>query len=212
MTKAKILFRGAEAIIYLDKNKIIKDRIKKSYRIQEIDEKVRKLRTRSESRILERASKVIPVPKVFNSNEKNKTISMMFIDGKKLSENLDNFSLTKQKQIMREVGKNTAKIHNENIIHGDLTTSNMICDSASLHTLRPKIYFIDFGLGFISHKIEDRAVDVYLLKEALKSRHFQNWKKLFDEFIKGYKVSKNSKEILERLKKVESRGRYKEKY
>jgi len=212
MTKAKILFRGAEAVIYLDKNKIIKDRNPKSYRLKELDEKIRKLRTRSEARILERASKVIPVPKVLGSSEKGKTISMQFIDGKKLSENLDNFSLTKQKQIMREVGKNTAKIHDENIIHGDLTTSNMICDSASLHTLRPKIYFIDFGLGFISHKIEDRAVDIYLLKEALKSRHFKNCKKLISEFFKGYKNSPRAKEVLERLRKVESRGRYKEKY
>ena len=51
---------------------------------------------------------------------------MPFIDGKKLSEHLDEFPLEKQKQILKQIGKDVAKLHHENIIHGDLTTSNMI--------------------------------------------------------------------------------------
>ena len=208
----KILQRGAEAEIELIDGKIIKNRIKKSYRIPEIDEKIRKLRTRSEARLLEKASKIVAVPKIISVDEKTKKIILEFIDGKKLSEHLEKFNLEKQKEICKSVGESVAKLHDKNIIHGDLTTSNMICDSASLHTHRPKIFFIDFGLGFISHKLEDKAVDLHLLKEALEAKHFQHCKVLFEEFLKGYKTSKNSEKVLAQFKKVEKRGRYKEQY
>ena len=72
-----------------------------------------------------------------------------------------------------------------------------------------KIFFIDFGLGYISKKIEDKAVDIHLLKQALEAKHFKNWEVLFKEFEKGYSKSKDYKDIIKRLKKVEARGRYK---
>ncbi|MCX6749275.1 MAG: hypothetical protein NTW17_00835 [Candidatus Pacearchaeota archaeon] len=75
-----------------------------------------------------------------------------------------------------------------------------------------KIFFIDFGLGFISPKIEDKAVDLHLLKQALEAKHFTHWYELFNEVLKGYSFSKNSKQVLKQLKKVEARGRYKEAY
>ncbi len=73
-----------------------------------------------------------------------------------------------------------------------------------------KIYFIDFGLGYISKKIEDKAVDLHLLKQALEARHFKNWEVLFKEVLKGYEDYKESNKVLERFKAVEKRGRYKE--
>lgn len=127
---------------------------------------------------------------------------MPFIKGKKLSENLDNFPITKQKEIMKQVGESIAKIHDADIIHGDLTTSNMILSNE-------RVFFIDFGLGYISKKIEDKAVDLHLLKHALEAKHFKNWKILFEKFLEGYKKGKESKKILERLTAVEKRGRYK---
>ena len=74
---------------------------------------------------------------------------------------------------------------------------------------KPKIFFIDFGLGFISHKFEDKAVDIHLFKQALEAKHFRNWEALFSEFEKGYNKSKDFKIVFERLKAVEKRGRYK---
>ena len=73
----------------------------------------------------------------------------------------------------------------------------------------PKIFFIDFGLGFISQKLEDKAVDLHLLKQALEAKHFKNWEILWKEVEKGYKSSKDATKVLERLKAVERRGRYK---
>jgi len=196
----KILQQGAEAIIYLKEGNIIKDRIKKSYRNKELDEKIRKQRTKSEFNLLEKSHKIINSPKPNFPPEKNK-IEMPFIDGKKLSEHLDNLSLKEQKLICKKIGKNTAKLHEKNIIHGDLTTSNMILKDN-------KIFFIDFGLGFISNKIEDNAVDIHLFKEALEAKHFKNWEILFHEFLIGYQKYSKNKKVLEQLKKVELRGRY----
>ena len=72
----------------------------------------------------------------------------------------------------------------------------------------PQIHFIDFGLGFISRKYEDRAIDIHLFKQALEAKHFKNWEILFKEFEKSYKKSKDSKIIFKRLNAVEKRGRY----
>jgi Kae1-associated kinase Bud32 len=197
----QILACGAEAVIYKKENSVTKKRIKKSYRIKELDDKIRKLRTRGEAKLIERASKVVLVPKISKSSESSKEIVMDFIDGKKLSEYLNGFDLKEQKKIARKIGESVAKLHDANLIHGDLTTSNMIYKD-------DEVYFIDFGLGFHSTKIEDRAVDLYLLKQALEAKHFENFKVLFGEILKKYQ-SKDRGKVLIQLEKVEKRRRYK---
>lgn len=204
MTQQKILGRGAEAIIFLEKDKVIKDRIKKSYRIPELDKQIRKLRTRAEGKILEKASKIISVPKVFKTDEKEKKLIIEFIDGKKISDSLDSFPLKEQKEICKKIGNSVGKLHDSGIVHGDLTTSNMILKDK-------KVYFIDFGLSFNSPKYEDRAVDLHLLKQALEAKHFAHWEILFKEVISEYKkTSKEAEKTLIQFIKVEKRGRYKE--
>jgi Kae1-associated kinase Bud32 len=237
----KIIQQGAEAIIFLDeeKDKIIKKRIPKNYRIPEIDEKIRKIRTRSETKLMNKASNLISIPKIIKSDEKTKEIIMDFVKGKKLSENLDNLPLIKQKAILKQIGKDTAKLHDKNIIHGDLTTSNMILveelPANSLSQIdkkennqqnkkvnlsdnkkiseknEPIIYFIDFGLGYFNGKYEDKAVDIHLLKQALEAKHFKKWEILYKEFEKGYRLinKKEAEKTLNQLNKVEKRGRYK---
>ncbi len=194
--------QGAEAKIILNKDFIIKDRIKKSYRISELDNKIRKARTKSEAKLLVKASQIINAPKPFFIPDFYQ-IKMPYIRGKKLSEHLDEFLLEKQKEICKEIGEEIAKIHQADIIHGDLTTSNMILKD-------DKIFFIDFGLGYVSKKIEDKAVDLHLLKQALGAKHFKNWEILFNDVLKGYDNYKESKKVLERFRAVEKRGRYKE--
>ena len=194
----KLIQQGAEAKIYLIKNKISKQRISKSYRLKELDEKIRKTRTKKEVKLLEKASKIISVPKVLKIFEKEKIIEIEFIDGLKLSQELDNLPLKNQKEILNKIGEAVSKLHKQDIIHGDLTTSNMILKDE-------KVFFIDFGLGFISKKDEDKAVDIHVLKEALEAKHFKYWKELFNAFEKAYK----NKKVLERLEIVEKRGRYK---
>src|SRR3989344_338537 len=149
----KIICQGAEAILYQEKNKLIKERIPKTYRIKEIDDKLRKFRTRRE--------------------------------GKFLEDILDGLSISERNKICRQIGQEISKLHEQNIIHGDLTTSNMIY-------YKDKIYFIDFGLSFFSHKIEDKAVDLHLLKKALQSKHYKHFESTFKTILSSYK----NKEVL----------------
>ena len=202
---SQIIGTGAEAVLIHQDGKLIKRRIKKSYRIEELDEKLRKQRTKKESKLLEKAAKIIPVPKLIKTDEKSKEIEMEFLEGKKLSDNLD--SLKNAEEICIEIGENIAKLHDADIIHGDLTTSNMIYKEKE-----NRVYFIDFGLGFESKKAEDRAVDLHLIKQALEAKHFDNYEKFFKAILTGYKLSKNYQATLNRLKAVEKRGRYKGNY
>jgi Kae1-associated kinase Bud32 len=195
----KIIQQGAEAIISLNKdNHILKKRIKKSYRISELDNKIRKSRTKAESKIMTKLKSIIPVPTIISTDKEN--IIMEFINGKKLSDHLEKLDY---KEISKQIGQNLTLLHNQDIIHGDLTTSNMIYKDN-------KVYLIDFGLGFHSYKIEDKAVDLHLLKQALEAKHYQIAKKCINIILKNYKPDKY-KLILERIPMIESRGRYKKK-
>ncbi|MEK6800787.1 MAG: KEOPS complex kinase/ATPase Bud32 [Nanoarchaeota archaeon] len=201
----EIIQQGAEAILIRKGEDLIKRRVKKGYRIFEIDEKLRKGRTKREVNLLERANKIIPSPKVKRVDDREKEITMEFISGKKLSEELG--KLKNYEEVCQKIGENIAKLHDADIIHGDLTTSNMIYSEKE-----NKVYFIDFGLGFISSKIEDKAVDLHLIKQALEAKHHENFQGYFKEILKGYEISRNYEEVLKRLEKVEKRGRYKEQY
>ena len=203
----QIISRGAEAIIYKEKSNIIKHRIAKSYRYPELDEKLRKLRTRQEAKILEKIhnSKITNVPKVILVDEINKTIELENIKGKKLADYLEKLNL---KKICEQLGNSIARVHSAGIIHGDLTTSNMILSSKN-----NKVYLIDFGLGFHSSRVEDKAVDLHVLKEALQARHPSIYEKAFALIIKSYKKhSPQATQILNQLARVEKRGRYKAQY
>jgi TP53 regulating kinase-like protein len=216
-----ILAEGAEAKIILTDSGVNKNRIQKTYRHPQIDSQIRKRRTKHEAKILHKAKEYgVNVPEVFNLNKKleptNKfNLEIEYIDGERLSETLNNKPENEQLAIMKKLGKEVAILHENDIIHGDLTTSNTILKSS-------KVYIIDFGLGFISKKIEDKAVDLHLIKQALEAKHWEKYEKLFKAFEKGY-LSKGSraesearrykhpeaKKIIERLIVVEKRGRYK---
>jgi TP53 regulating kinase-like protein len=200
-----LIAQGAEAKLYKEENTLIKERIKKSYRHEEIDSRIRKTNTRREYKLLDKASKIISVPKVLDYNEKEYKITMEFIPGFTLRDTLDNIPTKKRLELCEQLGKEIARLHNIGIIHGDLTTSNFILKE-------DKIYFIDFGLGFHSTKIEDKAVDLHLLRQAFESKHYKHFEQSFEAVMKGYKEeSKQAKETLDRFDVVEKRGRYKKK-
>lgn len=197
---------GAEAILTLDKNKVTKNRIEKSYRLPALDEQIRKSRTKKEAKILIKAKEVgVKVPNVFNVNKKGEprdkfNLEIEYLEGDKLSQTLNDYKEEKQIEVMKLLGEQVALLHKHNIIHGDLTTSNTILTDEG-------VFIIDFGLGFISARLEDKAVDLHLIKQALEAKHWQNHQELFTSFLHGYKWEK-TKSVLEQLKKVEARGRY----
>ena len=194
----KLIAQGAEAKLFLEEGSIIKNRFPKFYRIKEIDEKLRGFRTRREAKILQKLEAInFPAPKLIKNDEKENLI-IEKIDGKLLKDVLEKSDYRK---LCNEIGKKIAILHNNLIIHGDLTTSNMI--------LNKEICFIDFGLSFFSEKAEDKAVDLHLLKEGLESKHYRIWEGCFKCAIDAYKKeAKKSNETLKRLEVVEKRGRY----
>ena len=200
----KLLAQGAESKLFLDGNKVIKDRFRKTYRIKEIDDRLRKSRTKREAKILDKLQKInFPVPELIKNNEKD-TLEIQYINGTLLKNILNKQNCIK---LSKEIGEKVAILHNNNIIHHDLTTSNMILEKE-----KNEIFFIDFGLSFFSTKIEDRAVDLHLLKEALESKHSKIWEKCYKAALDSYaKKAKNGKQVIKRLEVVEKRGRYKHK-
>ncbi len=212
----EIIAQGAEAILTKKGDILEKERISKGYRIQELDKPLREKRTKLEVRIMREARRAgVPTPQIFDKqtvtskislNKKqtreaeevsNTKIKMQFIQGK-IIRNMKNIP----DNVAEMIGNNIAKLHRNNIIHGDLTTSNMILKDN-------KIWIIDFGLAFVSSKDEDKAVDLELLKQALESTH-TNAETVWNKVLKAYSINYNqSAGVLQRLSALEKRGRYK---
>lgn len=205
----KLIKQGAEAKLFLSKKDgqktLIKDRIKKDYRISQIDKKIRKNRTSQESNLLSEARRNgVPTPKILDVDKNNYKITMEFIDGERIKELLNKSDRKSVEKICFEIGGLIGKLHAAGIIHGDLTTSNMILKDK-------KIHFIDFGLGFFSRKIEDQGTDLRLLHEALKSTHYQILDVSWKNVIKGYREEYSKADpVLNRVSEIEKRARYME--
>ncbi|MBW3021768.1 Kae1-associated serine/threonine protein kinase [Candidatus Woesearchaeota archaeon] len=200
----ELIAQGAEAKIWKEDSKIVKERIKKNYRIRQIDSTLRKTRTKLESSLLARCQRhQIKVPRVLKEDQKTMRLEIEFIDGQKVRDYVDEHEadLKELKSVFKIIGKIIAKLHSIDVVHGDLTTSNMIKKGDD-------IYLIDFGLGNFTSKDEDKAVDIHLFKECIVSKHHKHWKELWDTFVAGY-TNKDTKKILKRLEVVEKRGRYK---
>jgi len=196
--------QGAEAVLYQDRNRILKERLSKSYRLPHIDATLRKFRTRREAKILNRLAELnFPAPHLQEFCDKRMSIFMDFVPGEQLKEIIeDDYQL-----LAKEIGKKIALLHQNDIIHGDLTTSNMI-----QHQETGELNIIDFGLSFFSDKAEDKAVDLFLLDRALESKHYKIYPEVFKNVIESYKENyPEANKILERFEKVKSRGRNKNK-
>jgi Kae1-associated kinase Bud32 len=194
----KLIAQGAEAKLFLEEGRILKNRFQKSYRLKEIDEKLRSFRTRREAKILQKLESINFRSSRLISSDDKENIVIDEVRGNLLKYVLEE---SDYKNLCSEIGRKIAILHNNSIIHGDLTTSNMI--------LNKEIYFIDFGLSFFSEKAEDKAVDLHLLKEGLESKHYKIWEECFKCVLEAYKSeAKNCNETIKRLEAVEKRGRY----
>lgn len=199
--------QGAEAIIYSDGEVVTKDRFAKTYRHPELDLKLRRFRTRREAKVLQKLKEFcFPCPALIDLDDKEMKLHIERIPGEKLRDVLESDN-AKMLSFSKEVGELIAEMHEHDIIHADLTTSNMIVREKD-----NKIFFIDFGLSFFSDKIEDKAVDIHLLRHAIESKHYRVFEKSFAAVLEGYNKYKDAELVLARLEKVEARGRNKGKY
>jgi TP53 regulating kinase-like protein len=198
----KLVNQGAEAKLYEDswlgRHCMVKERFAKGYRIKELDESLRAHRTRGESKLMHEAKEAgVQTPKIYDITENE--IVMEFLDGGRVKEILENEDEAKKREACLEIGRNIGKLHKNGIIHGDLTTSNMIVKN-------DKLYFFDFGLGEKSSEIEKKGVDLHVLLEALTSTGFED---LFKQIMEGYEETyANAKLVEERIHEITKRGRY----
>ena len=188
------MIQCAEAIIEFKDGLVFKRRIRKRYRIKEIDERIRRERTRREARIISEARrKGIPTPVILDIFDY--TLVMERIEGNLVGEVIT-------PRISERIGELVGILHRNGIIHGDLTTSNLILGSDNI------LYLIDFGLSSFDSSIEARGVDVHVFFQSL-SATCESWKELKESFIKGYtRALPDAPQVLTRVSEIEQRGRY----
>jgi len=202
--------KGAEAYLFKEqwygRTILRKVRIPKSYRHPMLDQRLRGARTIREAKILTGARKIgISTPIVYYIDVPNASIIMEFLEGERVKELL--YTARKgYNEICVKIGEIIGKLHKNNIIHGDLTTSNMILQAKS-----KKIHLIDFGLAEYSTNVEDHGVDIHLIHRVLQSTHFKILDSCFEAIKRGYsEVLGNAKaiKVFQRVEEIEQRGRY----
>ncbi len=210
---AEKINEGAESVIYsatfLGTDSIIKDRIAKQYREKALDKLLRYQRTKKEAKILSIASSIINAPKLLfiekyrifieklNGKNLNKILEFVENSNKNSSQNNRLKNSINLNAVFKKIGKSIAILHNNNIVHGDFTPANIIVNNN-------EVFVIDFGLSDISSMIEDKAIDILLMKRAIDADYY-------NIFINSYKQNANDALfIIKRLEKIEKRGRYQE--
>jgi len=202
-----MLYQGAEAKIllskYMDKSVVKKQRISKSYRIKNIDKRLINSRTKEEAKLMIEARKNgVAVPIIYDIDLLNGVITMEYLQGKRVKDILNSLSEGERKNLCRKIGENIACLHNNDIIHGDITTSNMILTDDHVH-------FIDFGLGEKNSEIEAKGVDLHVLMEAIESTH-SKYSECFNYVLECYKknLKQNANQVIKKIEEIVRRGRY----
>ncbi len=202
-----IIYRGAEAVIvlseYLGKKVVQKKRVTKSYRIKEIDSHLISYRTKEEAKLISEARKSgVSVPILYDVDLQKGILTMQYLNGKRIKDIINHLDESKRKNLCIQIGESIAKLHNCDIIHGDITTSNMIL-------LDDHIHFIDFGLGSKCDEIEARGVDLHVLMEAFESTH-SKYPQCFEYVLEGYKkeYNPNANAVINKIDDIVRRGRY----
>ena len=186
------LSEGAEAKVFETKmfevDAVVKVRQAKAYRIGELDESLRRSRTRKEARAMLRASEAgVRVPRLLGLGKFS--IYMEKMSGKLMKDTLG------KHLPYSYIGEMLAKMHAANVIHGDFTPANIMINGKEM-------YVIDFGLAEISESVENKAIDLLLMKRSIGRREYAD---LQQAYTRDYT---ESKQVIARLAEIEKRGRY----
>jgi TP53 regulating kinase and related kinases len=207
----RLVAKGAEADLYLVNwnglKAIKKVRKAKKYRHPELDYQLRKTRTNHEADIIHRVKNYgVSTPLLYQVDNENGIIIMEYVNGEKVRDIVDDLKESDKRNLFEKIGYYSGLLHKSGIIHGDLTTSNIIKSE-------DRIVFIDFGLSEVNFEVEKRGVDLNLMNRMLTSTHFEHQEELLEAFMKGYKKSMDDEadESFTRMIEVSKRGRYIEK-
>ncbi|RHY92021.1 hypothetical protein DYB26_009408 [Aphanomyces astaci] len=153
---------------------VIKERVIKTYRLRQLDKKLSHRRLVQEARCNFKCRKAgVDTPCIFLIDEAKGRLYMERIQGMSAKQYLyDSYDATTQQYaadalaVCYQIGVAIARMHDADIVHGDLTTSNLMKkDSLSTITV------IDFGLANSQPLPEDKAVDLYVMERAFQSTH-----------------------------------------
>lgn len=216
--------QGAEAKLYLGEylgqRAVIKERFPKKYRLPELDVRLTRERLRAEARSLVKCKTLgIKTPILYHVDQScivmeylefptaKDYIKTILDDGKTKIPNAEQRKILTD--LAMKIGAMVGKLHKNNLIHGDMTTSNMLVDTKS-NLDQIQIYVIDFGLGDFSGTPEDKGVDLYVLERALISAH-PNTEFMFEAILKSYaeelENNKMSQAVLKKYEDIRMRGR-----
>ncbi|KAJ7199741.1 kinase-like domain-containing protein [Mycena haematopus] len=242
ISASTLIAQGAEAKIYKaklssdpsDPEILLKHRFRKGYRHPTLDGSLTRARVAGEARALLKCLRAgVNVPCVRMVDAVEGVLGIEWIHGQSVRKLLpggagedgvsqdsepDASASLKEYDIpvdalMQLIGQEIAKMHLANVIHGDLTTSNMMLRHPSSFksrhpTLSTELVLIDFGLSFHSSLVEDKAVDLYVLERAFSSTHPDS-EPLFASVLTAYeqRMGKEWIPIWRRLDDVRLRGR-----
>jgi bifunctional N6-L-threonylcarbamoyladenine synthase / protein kinase Bud32 len=192
------IWKGAEADLKRESAAVVKKRVQKKYRLSELDLVLRRRRTRAEAKNMRRALKAgVKTPEILSVDEENHTIRMEYVRGTLVKDIFDGESgIT---GLSNEIGLMLSRLHSAGIVHNDLTTSNLI-------KTQDGVCMIDFGLSYHTTRVEDKAMDLVVLKKSLMATHTPQAQTIWDSLITAYKPPKD---ILSRIDTIEKRARYK---
>ncbi|KIK04484.1 hypothetical protein K443DRAFT_675939 [Laccaria amethystina LaAM-08-1] len=229
--------QGAEAKVYKGSLTqgapfiLLKYRFKKQYRHPSLDALLTRSRVAGEARALLKCLRSgVNVPGVRMVDASEGILGIEWIDGKSVrkllpggaedeEEEEDDEVLEENGEPMKEygisvdtlmslIGIEIAKMHLADVVHGDLTTSNMMLRLPKPNQSTTELVLIDFGLSYISTLVEDKAVDLYVLERAFASTHPDS-EPLFTSVLTAYGTRLGSEwhAISRRLDDVRLRGR-----
>ncbi|XP_042400215.1 EKC/KEOPS complex subunit bud32-like isoform X1 [Zingiber officinale] len=204
--------QGAEARVFkstfVGHLSIVKERFSKKYRHPLLDSKLTVKRLNMEVRCMTKARRLgVPTPILYVVDPILHTLTFEYVDGLSVKEILLDFGLNgiveeQLDDIAIQIGTTMGKMHDGGLIHGDLTTSNMIIRGET-----NQLVLIDFGLSFTSTLPEDKAVDLYVLERALLSMH-SSCGNVMEKILSTYrKSSKQWSSTMNKLAQVRQRGR-----
>jgi bifunctional N6-L-threonylcarbamoyladenine synthase / protein kinase Bud32 len=187
---------GAEAIVTFHNGVAEKRRVSKRYRVPALDKRLITERTRAEARLIHAARKGgVPTPVMRDITDD--TIVMEQVQGTLLTLDLSDNNV-------REAGRMVGLLHLAGIMHGDLTTSNLIVRGSDR-----KCVLIDFGLAQVTSEIEQRGVDIHVLFQTLESTAPDRSEDLKAAFAEGYRETfPGVGEVITREHEIRLRGRY----
>ncbi len=204
------LHRGAEADLFLSElppwKAVVKRRVRKAYRHEGLDTKIRKERTVKESSAIHDAKIAgARTPSILGLDLERCSIIMTFVDGAVARDAIDTMSDSRRLTLLEELGRQVGFLHSAGIVHGDLTTSNIILPENG------KPFMIDFGMATKSSEPEDRGTDLHLLQRSLIATHALDAASSFKRVAKGYREAageETTRSSLRKAAEIARRGRY----